>query len=137
MVRTTKGIQMKTNSNAIRFFYNGLKVGNGKLQRAWFSFGNYTDGTTGVTIYGRGYQGFSADVAAAFKVQNDSDSQSDYFVEDQIRVMPDHPRFADAVAMVIKRLEKDIVRCDKKGATRCADDYRSDLQLVQAATVAA
>jgi len=78
------------------FFWNGIKDGKGeKLQRAHYSMGqliNFTAGT--ITIYGRDYTGFSRKVRECFAVQNDSDSQVDYFCKDTIRVIPQHPLYA-------------------------------------------
>ena len=78
------------------FFWNGIKDGKGeKLQRAHYSMGqliNFTAGT--ITIYGRDYTGFSRKVRECFAVQNDTDSQVDYFDKDSIRVIPQHPLYA-------------------------------------------
>lgn len=78
------------------FFWNGIKDGRGaKLQRAHYSMGqliNYQAGT--ITIYGRDYSGFSEKVRECFAVQNDTDTQVDYFDKDTIRVIPQHPLYA-------------------------------------------
>lgn len=78
------------------FFWNGIKdAKGGKLQRAHYSAGqliNYPAGT--ITIYGRDYTGFSAKVRECFAVQNDTDTQVDYFDNDSIRVIPTHPLYA-------------------------------------------
>ena len=78
------------------FFWNGIKDGRGaKLQRAHYSMGqliNYRAGT--ITIYGRDYSGFSEKVRECFAVQNDTDTQVDYFDKDTIRVIPQHPLYA-------------------------------------------
>ena len=88
-----------------KFFWNGIKVDGGKLQKASFSMpGSYAtwsglpDGT--VTIYAKHYTGFSAEVWEAFDVRNESDGMTDYFETDRIRVKPDHPLFAQVVAAV-------------------------------------
>jgi hypothetical protein len=80
----------------LRFVWNGIKVGTqGKLQRAQYSDGILCNRPVGtITIYARDYGGFSAEVAAAFTIQNDTDSQTDYFEKDRIRVTPDHPLYA-------------------------------------------
>lgn len=86
----------------LKFFYNGIKASGGKLQKAHFSFGNYTTQSginpASVTIYARDYDGFSAEVAAAFPVENNTDTQTDYFEKDRIRVSPEHPLYAAVVA---------------------------------------
>lgn len=86
----------------LKFFYNGIKANGGKLQKAHYSFGNYTTESginpASVTIYAREYDGFCGEVATAFDVQNNTDSQTDYFEKDRIRVAPEHPLYALVVA---------------------------------------
>jgi hypothetical protein len=78
------------------FYWNGIKDHKGaKLQKVFYSLGNlrnHPDAT--ITIYGRGYEGFSAKVRECFAVQNDTDTQVDYFDNDRIRVIPSHPLYA-------------------------------------------
>ncbi len=78
------------------FYWNGIKDAKGeKLQTCHYSDGellSYPPGT--LTIYARNYQRFSAKVRACFAVQNDTDSQVDYFDNDRIRVIPAHPLYA-------------------------------------------
>ena len=84
-----------------KFFWNGIKVNGGELQKASFSDGRligFPEGT--VTIYAKRYSGFSAEVWDAFDVRNDSDGMTDYFETDRIRVQPDHPLYAQVVAAV-------------------------------------
>jgi hypothetical protein len=122
---------------AIRFFYNGLKVDKGRLQRGWYSLQlehdyGHTFIPTQLTIYARScYPGFSDDVKAAFVVENNSDSMTDYFESDRIRLLPSHPRFMDAAAAAAKALERDIKRCDKTGKDQAAADYRRRLAELQ------
>lgn len=78
----------------IKFFWNGIKEGNGKLQRCHYSCGmliNFPVGT--ITIYARDYAPFSGGIQRAFSVTNDSDIYTDYIVQDVIRVQPDHPLY--------------------------------------------
>lgn len=82
------------------FYYNGIKDGKGAaLQKCSYSscqLFHYPAGT--ITIYGRDYSRFSKAVREAFVVQNDSDSMTDYFENDTIRVAPSHPLFAQVKA---------------------------------------
>lgn len=82
------------------FYWNGIKDAKGaKLQRVFYSTGalrSYPAGT--ITIYGRDYEGFSAKVCECFAVQNDSDTMTDYFEKDRIRVTPSHPLYAAVLA---------------------------------------
>jgi hypothetical protein len=77
------------------FFWNGIKDGRGaKLQRAHYSdsqLNSYPAGT--ITIYARDYGGFSSKVRDCFSIQNDTDTQVDYFCKDTIRVIPQHPLY--------------------------------------------
>lgn len=84
-----------------KFFWNGIKVNNGKLQKGHYIKGSYTPESglpnDTITIYADGYSGFSCEVWEAFDVQNDSDSMTDYFEKDRIRVKPDHPLYAQVL----------------------------------------
>jgi hypothetical protein len=88
-----------------KFFWNGIKVNGGKLQKASFSmpksyatWSGLPDGT--ITVYAKRYSGFSAEVWDAFDVRNDSDGMTDYFETDRIRVKPDHPLYSQVLAAV-------------------------------------
>ena len=87
---------------ALKFFYNGIKSNGGKLQKAHYTVGNlgerYPENT--ITIYARDYSRFCADVRANFTVHNDTDSMTDYFDSDRIRVTPDHPLYAQVMVAV-------------------------------------
>jgi hypothetical protein len=88
----------------IKFFWNGMKASDGKLQPAIFSKGeliNYPKGT--MTIYARGIGRFSKEIAEAFVVKNDTDTMTDYFAGDTIRVLPDHPFYAKVCAAYAAR----------------------------------
>lgn len=82
----------------LKFFWNGVKGSDGKLQCCTYSDGILTNHPAGtLTIYAAGHKGtyrFKGDVAEAFEVHNDTDSQTDYFEADRIRVTPDHPMYA-------------------------------------------
>jgi hypothetical protein len=76
----------------LRFFYNGIKenVKGAKLQKVWY--GMYDNGD--ISIYSKDYARFSAAVRATFEVKNDSDSMTDYFETDRIRVTKENPLYA-------------------------------------------
>jgi hypothetical protein len=82
------------------FYWNGIKDAKKQpLQRAHYSMGqliNFPEGT--ITIYARDYDGFSSKVRACFSVENDTDTQVDYFDKDCIRVIPAHPLYPAAKA---------------------------------------
>lgn len=86
---------MSETQTTLKFFYNGIKGSDKKLQRCFYSAGELRNFPTGtIAIYGRGYESFSAEVRAAFTVENNSDGMTDYFENDHIRVMPNHPLYA-------------------------------------------
>ena len=122
----------------IRFFFNGLKVDGGKLQKAHLSLierwtkanGEVVD--THVVLYRRGYGHFSPEVWELFEVENNTDMQSDYFETDRIRIPLGHPLFNAALAAVRKGIERDIRRCEKLGKHDDAASYRRDEENVQA-----
>lgn len=99
----------------IKLYFNGIKEDGGKLQRCFYSDGqlfNFPAGT--LTIYGRDYEHFSSGVRAAFAVQNDSDYQSDYVVQDHIRVTPDHPMYAEVKAALTASKHHNEMVSDKR-----------------------
>lgn len=104
----------------LKFFWNGIKGSDGKLQCCTYSDGtltNYPAGT--LTIYAAGHKGtyrFKGDVAAAFEVQNDSDSMTDYFESDRVRVTPDHPMHAKVLAALNAQTAHWAARHTKRAA---------------------
>lgn len=96
------------------FYWNGIKDAKGaKLQKCYYSegpFTNYPEGT--ITIYARDYGRFSAKVAECFRVENDTDTQVDYFDSDKIRVSPAHPLYPQVKAA----MEAGKARREKRAA---------------------
>lgn len=94
----------------LKFYWNGIKGENGKLQRCFYSSGallHHPEGT--ITIYSRDYSHFTKDINDAFEVENDSDLMTDYFEKDRIRVLPSHPLYnqvLEAVRLMEKHNEK-------------------------------
>ena len=77
----------------IRFMWNGIKV-DGKLHRAWYSTGKLINSPEGtVTIYGKEYYPGIPQILG-LRIQNNSDSMTDYFEKDRIKVSPGSPLFA-------------------------------------------
>ena len=102
--------------NNIKFFYNGLKVDNGKLQKAHYSFQQSCDSVKAeITIYGKHYVDFSKEVSEIFEVQNDTDMMTDYFEQDRIRVSPMNIMFKQVAEAYVKQEQKRIARATKRG----------------------
>lgn len=82
----------------LKFYWNGIKGSDGKLQRCSYSNGalfHHPEGT--ITIYSKEYSHFTKDIQAAFEVENDSDIMTDYFEKDRIRVLPSHPLYQNVL----------------------------------------
>lgn len=100
----------------MKFLWNGIKS-NGKLYRAWYSDGQligYPPGT--LSIYAKDHSGFNAEIDAAFKVENNTDYQTDYFDKDKIRILPDHPLHATIAALIAANKKRADERYAKKKA---------------------
>ena len=86
----------------LKFYWNGIRESNGgaygPLQLCSYHRGalfHHPDGT--ITIYGKRYRPFSSGVCMAFEVKDDTEIQSDYIVNEHIRVRPSHPLYADVL----------------------------------------
>lgn len=82
----------------LRFFWNGIKVDGGKLQKATIHINDRGE----ITIYGKHYIDFSREIAEALTVVNHTDSQSDYFCNDRITVSPGHPLYEEVKVAALK-----------------------------------
>lgn len=69
----------------IKFMFNGIKI-DGKLYRAFYSFGgyNHAEGEGAITIYRKGYGRTPA--IEGLNCKNGTEIQSDYFEEDHFIV---------------------------------------------------
>jgi len=86
----------------LKFYWNGIKENGGKLQRCHYSVSALTNHPANtITIYARDYKDFSPEVREAFKVDDDTDIQTDYICREHIRVEPNHPLYG----AVLKGLE--------------------------------
>ena len=82
---------------ALKFLWNGIKGSDKKLQKCTYYGGPWVHGidpgTIGITS--KSYEPFSAEIREVFKVTNGTDSQSDHFETDRIKVVPNHPLYRD------------------------------------------
>jgi hypothetical protein len=98
----------------IKFMWNGIKV-DGKLYRAHFSDGvlkNHPEGT--ITVYCKDYDRFP-DVEE-LTVHNDSDSMTDYFEKDRIRIEPTNKFYAQ----VLESVKAQSAHWEKRKAKKAA-----------------
>lgn len=72
---------------------------NGKRVGIYINAGPWVPGVDPATIKitPRKYS-FPAEMLAAFVIENNSDSQTDYFERDSIRLLPGHPMYAEVKA---------------------------------------
>ena len=101
------------NTTNLRFFWNGIKATDGKLQRCSFDGGQLIHFPAGtISIYSKATMGFSKEIGESFTVTNNSDGTTDYFENDHIRVTPDHRLYAQ----VAKALALRTAHFDKRFA---------------------
>ena len=106
----------------IKFYYNGIKVNNGKLEKIGWS-APQQDGM----IYGfaNSYCGLSKEIKELFTVENNTDSVTDLFEKDILKIQSNHPLYNEAKKALIADLNKSIKRCIKNG--RDYKHYQQDL----------
>ncbi len=101
--------------NALKFYWNGIKGSDGKLQRAYYSIGNWANKSEEmIRIYGKRYRDFSAEVAAEFKCEDGSDPTTDYFEQVHIDVYPSHPLYGQVLEACKKAKEHNAKMLAKK-----------------------
>jgi hypothetical protein len=130
---STEGGVAASGQPQVRFFFNGIKVNGGQLQKAHLSLierwtkTNGEEINTHVVLYARNYRHFSPEVGQLFTVENNTELQSDYFEEDRIRIPLGHPLFSAALEAVIQGVKRDIRRCKKLGKLEQAAAYERRL----------
>lgn len=128
---------MNTNkTEAIRFFWNGIKVNGGKLIRCYYFTDSRSDS---VTISARDYADLPRDM---FKVKNDTDLYTDYFDSDSATVTPEHPLYKYVRAAALKAAMrgepeyiaklKNTVENKKLAPWQKPDDFRAEIDRRQA-----
>lgn len=91
----------------IKFMYNGIKV-DGKLHKGFYSKGSYHKdsgipaGT--ITIYARDYGRFPRIQGLVY--HNETDSQTDYFDTDKVRIFPNNKHYSAVEKAYIKQEER-------------------------------
>lgn len=128
-------------SNAVRFFWNGLKVGKGALLGAHFTYTKaWTAGTREIpehlSIYFTDYD-LPAEVVTALTPVNNSNMMTDYFEKSHAMITRSHPLWSAVLAAYVAQEEKAVKRTEARAARnpgyrRQAEDARRDLALAQA-----
>jgi len=107
-------IKARKPQEGVKFLFNGIKV-NGTLYKAHYSISTCRDEPEGtITIYARG--GHLPRISG-LNVQNDSDSQTDYFEYDRARVRPASKYYNEVKAAADKAQEKFQARIARKTGT--------------------
>ena len=95
----------------LKFVWNGIKE-DGKLHRAHYSKGylkNQPEDT--ITIYARDYDDFPQDPDLI--VENNSDSMTDYFEKDRIRVTPSNKYYDEIHQAYLKQEAHNTKRANR------------------------
>lgn len=96
----------------IRFMYNGMKQEK-TLYKGWYSMGRLTNAPEGtITIYASDYKSFPH--IEGLTIENNTDSMTDYFEKDRIRVTPDNPYYEAVKAAYGLQEAKRKARYEKK-----------------------
>ena len=75
----------ETVAPSIRIYWNGIKVNGGDLVKCYYGISDDE-----LTIHARDYKDLPREF---FEVINESDSMTDYFVQDHASITPDHPLY--------------------------------------------
>lgn len=114
----------------IKFYYNGIKVDNGKLIRCHYSLDNNPDNAPMVTIV---CKEFCDSLPTALNPINNTDITTDYVEPDCARITPENPYYSEARKAAIKETIRNAKRSvefyEKKLAenTRHSDLYQSEI----------
>ena len=85
----------------LKFMYNGIKL-EGKSYRAYYSIGQLTNRPENtITIYAMEYSHLPR--IAELTVENNTDSMTDYFQKDRIRIEPTDKLYTEVYAAYIKQ----------------------------------
>ena len=115
-------------TDAIRFFWNGLKVeGSKKLipcYLRYYAAGERRPDTLPacVSVSARGYENLPQVVRDAFQITNNTDLMTDLFDHDRFKVTAESPYWATALAAATVEIERTIKRIAGRLA-RCDSSY--------------
>lgn len=101
----------------LKFMYNGIKL-DGKLYKGSYSKGSYHPSSNipagSITIYARDYKSFPK--VEGLNIENNTDTMTDYFDNDKIRVTPDNKYYKEVNAAFEKQEAKRQARFNKRMA---------------------
>ena len=100
----------------VKFFFNGVKV-DGVLYRGYYGIGPYNPASTlpegTITLRAKEYSTDFPAIEGTINTNN-SDPMVDYYEKDTIRIFPDSPYYADAMAAYEKGQARIKARHEKK-----------------------
>lgn len=103
-----------TEATTMKFFYNGIKGLDGKLQKCHYGKGPWINQPEDmIKIYKSDYLNFSKEVHEAFEVFNGSDLMTDYFEKDSIRVYVTHPLYQQVKEALAKQQTHRDIRANR------------------------
>lgn len=111
-IESTEGVQL---TYKVRFQFNGIKIDGENIETGRKTSelikGNWSWNSNinkHITFYAQGYKRVPELIRKFCKVQNDTDSMTDYFDTDSFDLKPDHKFFNPAALAIIHRAEKHI-----------------------------
>jgi hypothetical protein len=122
--RSIRQERIKEQSRNLRFFYNGIKIpGESKMVKGWFAYGRWQkDNSPYVNFHADAYRTPDA-IHYAFVVENNTDSQTDYFEKDSMTIDPLHRYWKDALKAVLVNIERNERNDEKRNAKYAAKGY--------------
>ena len=107
----------------IKIMQNGVKWGNGEYTPCFYSMGNKLYNSENcITITARDYESLPAELG---EIQNDTDSQTDYFDSDRVTLEPGDKYYDEALAAYKKRVVADSKRYLKHDEKRLQKELES------------
>ena len=84
----------------IKLLKKGIKINGEYFSCSYNSSKNNIKGNA--TIYIRGYKDLPADAYKELTVENNTDTMTDYFEKDRIRIAPDNPLFNQVEKLAVR-----------------------------------
>lgn len=117
----------------LKIMQNGIKTEN-SYTPCFYSMGSFRNYPTDtICIYARDYEHLPAEIG---EIENDTDTQTDYFDTDKAYITPDNALYADVLAAYKKRQIADAKRYIKYFEKRIAkatskeviESYKTDIE---------
>lgn len=104
--------------NPIQFYFNGFKINGGKINRCFYCQGTYQNFPQGtITIHAKEYR-FEPAARHHLNIENNTDTQTDYFEDDRARITPTNPLYPDVLAALQAYEARHAARMAKRASKR-------------------